>query len=68
MPEVNLVQAVNMALARALETLIGDSELRLRLGSNGPSSVANFTEEHFANAWVELIETCTGSGPAEAGH
>ena len=44
------------ALAEALEKLIADDELRRRLGENGPASVASFTEEHFADAWVELIE------------
>ncbi len=48
------------ALAAALDRLIGDPELRRRLGDNGPASVATFTEEHFADAWVELIERCLG--------
>ncbi|MEP0322845.1 glycosyltransferase [Bauldia litoralis] len=48
------------ALAAALERLIDDRDLRQRLGDNGPASVATFTEEHFADAWVELIERCLG--------
>ncbi|MCB1487860.1 MAG: glycosyltransferase [Bauldia sp.] len=48
------------ALAAALERLIVDGDLRRRLGDNGPASVAAFTEEHFADAWVELIERCLG--------
>jgi glycosyltransferase involved in cell wall biosynthesis len=47
------------SLAAALEKLIVDPDLRRRLGDNGPASVATFTEEHFANAWVELIERCS---------
>ncbi|MCB1495953.1 MAG: glycosyltransferase [Bauldia sp.] len=46
------------ALAAALDRLIVDGALRQRLGDNGPASVATFTEEHFADAWVELIERC----------
>lgn len=50
------------ALAEALEKLMMDSDLRLRLGRNGPASVEAFTEERFANAWVDIIERHT-AGP-----
>ena len=49
-------------LAAALEKLMSDPGLLSRLGEAGPESVATFTEEHFANAWVELIERCTANG------
>ncbi|MCP4382426.1 MAG: glycosyltransferase family 4 protein [Hyphomicrobiales bacterium] len=48
------------ALAAALEALIVDPALRRQLGDNGPAAVASFTEEHFADAWVDIIERVTG--------
>lgn len=56
------------ALAEALEALMADEELRLRLGGNGPASVEAFTEERFANAWVELIERHTALEASNTGH
>jgi glycosyltransferase involved in cell wall biosynthesis len=47
------------ALAAALSRLIGDEALRRRLGESGPESVARFTEERYAQGWVDLIEELT---------
>lgn len=55
------------ALAKGLERLIVDDDLRRRLGENGPASVAAFTEEHFADAWVELIERVAAPQRSQAG-
>ena len=49
------------ALAEALKRLIEDEALRRRLGDNGPESVAGFTEERYAQGWVDLIEELTES-------
>ncbi len=46
-------------LAAALKSLIEDEGLRRRLGENGPESVARFTEERYAQTWVDLIEELT---------
>ncbi|TKT82410.1 glycosyltransferase [Aquamicrobium sp. LC103] len=47
------------ALARALERLIADEELRASLGGNGPASIAGFTEEAYRTRWLETIERVT---------
>lgn len=47
------------ALAEALQRLMNDDALRRSLAANGPESVSHFTEENFANAWVDIIEQVT---------
>lgn len=47
------------SLAAALDRLIVDDSLRQELAGNAPQSVSGFTEESFANAWVEVIERVT---------
>jgi glycosyltransferase involved in cell wall biosynthesis len=54
------------ALAAALKRLIEDEGLRRRLGENGPQSVAAFTEERYAEGWIDLIEELTE--PATVAH
>lgn len=54
------------ALAAALKRLIEDEPLRRKLGENGPESVSPFTEERYAQGWVDLIEELTE--PATAAH
>lgn len=51
------------ALAEALRRLMDDGELRQTLAANGPESVSQFTEENFANAWVDVIEQVTRPEP-----
>jgi len=55
------------ALAEALKRLIEDETLRRRLGDNGPESVAGFTEERYAQGWVDLIEELTEPSTAANG-
>ncbi len=55
------------ALAAALKRLIEDEGLRRRLGENGPPSVAVFTEERYAEGWVDLIEELTEPATAANG-
>ena len=55
------------ALAAALKRLIEDEGLRRRLGENGPQSVAAFTEERYADGWVDLIEELTEPATAVNG-
>ena len=55
------------ALATALKRLIEDEGLRRRLGDNGPESVARFTEERYAQGWIDLIEELTEPATAANG-
>jgi glycosyltransferase involved in cell wall biosynthesis len=55
------------ALADALKRLIESETLRRRLGDNGPESVAGFTEERYAQGWVDLIEELTEPSTAANG-
>lgn len=47
------------ALAEGLERLIADDQLRLRLGRNGPDSVAHFTQERYRRTWLDAIAEVT---------
>jgi glycosyltransferase involved in cell wall biosynthesis len=55
------------ALAAGLRRLIEDEGLRRRLGDNGPESVARFTEERYAQGWIDLIEELTEPATAANG-
>jgi glycosyltransferase involved in cell wall biosynthesis len=43
------------ALAAGLSKLIEDEELRQRLGANGPSSIAPYSQDRYRQRWRELL-------------
>jgi glycosyltransferase involved in cell wall biosynthesis len=51
------------SLAGGLKLLMEDPELRVKLGSHGPTSVSRFNQEAFAESWIDLVEQVLGGGP-----
>lgn len=47
------------ALARALDTLMGDAALRTKLGAEGAAIVERFGEERVLDMWTECIDRVT---------